>query len=345
MSRHRARIAGEQPLEQRHVVGVVEAELLEPVFLAPVRLADQHEFRIGVVGRARRVPPELAERRGVLGDGRRDRATAPGRPEDVVEHEHRHRADDPVAPRRDLAQRLGHRPRHRRVAVVELGRVGPRREVRVAAVGDPVATVRADLEIAVRVGGTLLGIGMDEPIRVATDPRMVHRDVVRDEVEDQPDAGRPESLAKGRQAGRAAEVVGGLIGRDRIRRADDVLVGAIGEDLRALAAQGLGAPPQAAAAAADHPDAGQPDEVEAEFGDGIDVGLAGCRPAWSAGRGWPTAWRSRSRHRSGGASGGGSRRSAEVPSLVTSPATSCKPRTSGTRLSVRSGYSTEVAKP
>ena len=81
-----------------------------------------------------------------------------------------------------------------------------------------------------------------------------------------------ESLAEGRQAVRAAEVVGGLIGRDRVRRADDVLVGAIGEDLRPLVAQACGASPQAAAPRADHPDAGQPDEVEAEFGDGIDVG-------------------------------------------------------------------------
>ena len=287
VSRHRTRIAGEEPLEQRHVVGVVEAELLEPVFHAPVRLADQHEFGIGVVDGARGVPPELAERRGILGDGRRDRATAPRRPEDVVEHQHRHRADDAVAPRGDLAQRLGHRPRDRRVAVVELGRVGPRREVRVAAVGDPVTTVRADLEVALRVGGPLVGIRMDEPIRVATDPRMVHCDVVRDEVEDQPDAGRPESLAEGRQAVRAAEVVGGLIGRDRVRRADDVLVGTIGEDLLPLAAQGLGATPQTAAPRADHPDAGQPDEVEAEFGDRIDVGLpdvAQRRPPSGAGR-------------------------------------------------------------
>ena len=59
----------------------------------------------------------------------------------------------------------------------------------------------------------MLGIGMDEPFRVAADPRVVDRDVVRHEVEDEPDAGRPESLAERRQAVRAAEVVGGLIGR------------------------------------------------------------------------------------------------------------------------------------
>ena len=209
-----------------------------PQYASPI----SRKLRVDVVDGARRVPPELAERRGVLGDRRRDRATAPGRPEDVVEDEHRHRADDAVAAGRDLAQRLGHRPRHRRVAVVELGRVGPRREVRVAAVGDPVTTVGADLEVAVRVGGPLLGIGVDEPVRVAADPRMVDRDVVRDEVEDEPDAGRRETLAERRQAVRAAEVVGGLVGRDRVRRADDVVVGAVGQELGPLVAHASSEP-------------------------------------------------------------------------------------------------------
>ena len=179
------RITAQHPVQQRRVVGEVEAELLEPPFEAPVRLADEQEARVHVANGAAGVPPELAERGGLLRGDRRHGPAAPGRPEDIVEHEHRHRADHPVAARGDLAQRLGHRPGDIRMAVVELGRIQPRPEVRVATVGDPVAALGAHLEPFV---GELRSVGrvrVDEPVRVAADPRMLRRGVVGDEIEDQ----------------------------------------------------------------------------------------------------------------------------------------------------------------
>ena len=178
--------------------------------------------------------------------------------------------------------------------------------------------VRADLEVAVRVGGPLLGIGVDEPFRVAAHPRVIDRDVVRDEVEDEPDAGLPESLAQGRQAVRAAEVVGGLVGRDRVRRADDVLVGAVGED-RARCSRSLAEPRhmrRLPVPIVQTPVSQTRSNPSSAMG---SMSLGRMSPSVTVGLAAPTAWRSRPAHRSGGASGGGSPRSAEVPSLVTFP--------------------------
>ena len=205
--------------------------------MAPVRLADEQELRVDVADRTRGVPPELPERRGILGRRRHRRPAAPGRPEDVVEDEHRLRAHDAVAAGGHLLERLGHRPGHVGVAVVELGRIGPWREVRVATVGDPVAAVGPDLEVLVGIGGPLRRVGVDEPVRMSADPEVLGRDVVRDEVQDQPEAGLAEALAQPGQAGRAAQAVGRLVGADRIRRPDDVVVRAIGQEFGASVAQ------------------------------------------------------------------------------------------------------------
>ena len=239
--------------------------------MAPVGLADQQELRVDLADRAGRMPPELPERRRILGRRRHRRPAAPGRPEDVVEDEHRLGADDAVAAGRDLLERLGHRPGHLGMAVVELRRIRPRREMGVAPMGDPMAAVGAHLEVLVGIGGPLRGVGVDEPVRVTTDPEVLGGDMVRDEIQDQAEARLAEPLAKARQARRAAEAVGRFVGADGVRRPDDVVIRPVGQELGTAFAEPRRCPPQPATAGAGRPGGGQPDQVEAELGDRVDV--------------------------------------------------------------------------
>ena len=137
----------QQPVQQRRVLGVVEAELLEPPFEAPVRLADEQEARVdvadGAAWRATRTRRTARPPRPPTGATDRppqvDRKTS-SRTSIAIEQ---------TTPSQRVAtsrERLGHRPRHLGMAVVELGGIRPRREVRVATVGDPVAPIGADLE-------------------------------------------------------------------------------------------------------------------------------------------------------------------------------------------------------
>ena len=76
------------------------------------------------------------------------RRPAPGAGEDVVAHQHRHVAAQPVALPGQLEQRVADGLPQRRRERVELDDVRPRREVRVAPARDP---ARADLDRADRI--------------------------------------------------------------------------------------------------------------------------------------------------------------------------------------------------
>ena len=80
---------------------------------------------------------------------------------------------------------------------VELQHLGPGREVRVAAAGDDGV---ADREEAVGIAREVVGRAAHEVLGVLGRPRVVGRDVVGDEVEDQADAARRQLLAGHGQA-------------------------------------------------------------------------------------------------------------------------------------------------
>src|SRR4029079_10061802 len=131
---------------------------------------------------------------------------------------------------------------------------------------DPVAAVRTHLEEGVvGVRRALWSVGVDVPIRLTPDPGVLRRGVARGESQGEADAGFGESDAQPRQAVLATEAVGWLVGADRGRRPDDVVVRAVGEEGGALLAHGRGRAPHPPAAGADRPGCRQPDEVETEL--------------------------------------------------------------------------------
>ena len=112
-----------EPVVQPLVVAVVEAELLELPLEIPVGLGDEQHLRVDA--RA----PEITSDQYSASGGRTD-AVAPGAPEDVVEHQHRHVATHTVGQVPDLDERVDRGlPKSGRKSV-ELRHVRPRWEVR-----------------------------------------------------------------------------------------------------------------------------------------------------------------------------------------------------------------------
>ena len=273
-----------QTIVEALVVAVVEALLLERPLHVPVRLGDEDEVgTIGLHGRDHRRP--------VVVLGSRAGALPPGPLEDVVRHEHRHVAADAVA--------LGcEGPERRRHGVSEAGREGvelddvrPGGEVRVAAVRDDDvadADERRRLALEVRL------VAPDEVLRVVSQPRMVGRDMVGNEVEDQPEPVPGERLAGDRQPLGAAEASVRDVVADAVRRADDVGRREVGqgtpealEERRVLESDG---DPRRAPLPHTH----QPDGIEPERGDRLPLGVRdaseidrSCPPAGSAHRARP----------------------------------------------------------
>ena len=146
-------VAGPQPVVEPFVVGVVEALLLQFPFQVPVHLGQEQEVRPpGLHGRrwppARTAPPPE----------RRRRPAATGRP--------RSRESPPAAAawpcrsgrrrsgRRSTEQLADHRLTQSGMAVIQLERVGPAGEVRVAAVGQDRRTAAGrQPNVVVRLAG------------------------------------------------------------------------------------------------------------------------------------------------------------------------------------------------
>ena len=122
---------------------------------------------------------------------------APGPLEHIRQHEHGHVAAHAVALPGDAQQFPDHRLLKRRIGVVELQRVRPAREVRVAPVReDPVARGAGDPREVRRRQGEVLLRAADEVLGVLVDPGMVQGHVIGHEVEHQPEAARPQPLAE-----------------------------------------------------------------------------------------------------------------------------------------------------
>ncbi len=249
---------------QALVIGVIEALLLKRPFQVPVDFGQEDEFRVGGAGAGDGLRPE----RGV--NGRRavggQRLLAPDAPNDVGQQQHRHVAADGVAAVGHAQQLADHGAAQGGGAVVELHRVGPAGEVGVAAVGqDARAVARRDPAVVMRLARQVAVVASQVILRVFPHPGVVDGRVVGHEVQEQAQAAAAQPLAQVGQRLVAAEVGADAVRRDGEGRADEVLVGQVGQLVRGLAPPvGVGARRRPAVLPG-LPHAERPEQVEAEF--------------------------------------------------------------------------------
>ena len=185
MGAQRAGIGIAQPVVQTLVVAVVEALLLQVPFEVPIGFGQEGEAGMGPAhGRDRRRP----ERR---------RRPAPGALEDLGQDKHRHVAAHAVAlpGNRQQFRRLGRL--QRRIGIVELQRIRPAGEIRIAPIGQDAGTlVRLDPAVVLRRRRQGLLVALDVKIRMRLDPGMIERGVIGREIEHEPQAARGQPGAE-----------------------------------------------------------------------------------------------------------------------------------------------------
>ena len=167
-------------------------------------------------------------------------------------------------------------PQHRllegRVAVVQLERVRPAVEVRVAPIRqDARPPARLHAAVVLRLRGELLLRSRHEEVRVLGHPGVVRRHVVRDEVEDQAQATALQARAEPGERLVPAEVLVDPVVPDGEAGAADVFLAEVGEDAPVLG-EPLGVRPRdAPGRLAGLPDAEEPDEVEPVGGEAVEL--------------------------------------------------------------------------
>ena len=260
---HSGRVRAQEPVVHRLVVGEVEALLQELPFAVPVGLGDEEEVGVPLAHRGHRLRPEALADPVVL------EAITPRPLDHVRQQQHRHVAARAVALRGHRLELGEHGRAAGTVRVVHLRGVPPGGEVGVAAVGEDEAAARP-------VEG--LGMARDLVLRAPDvgerrlrQHRVVGGGVVGHEIEHEAHAVAGQHRAQGGQGGGSAEVGGDLVARHRVGRADHVAVGEVGQRAAIVQAQaGFGAG-QADRGQAGRPHAHEPDRVEAEGGDALDL--------------------------------------------------------------------------
>ena len=210
---HALGVVADEPVVEPLVVAVVEALLLERVLEVPVGLGQEHEVASASLD-------GIDQRRPVLPVGTGPRAIAPGALEHVVHHQHRHVAPHAVALVGDGRDGVGGGAPEIGRERVQLDDVRPRREVRVAAVGEHAIP---DADEGRGVAREVLVIALHEVLGVRRGPRMVGRDVVRHEVEQQPEAALGHRLARRRETVGTTQVPRDGVGGDAVGGADDIV--------------------------------------------------------------------------------------------------------------------------
>src|SRR5262249_51763175 len=157
-----------------------------------------------------------------------------------------------------------------RIAVVELQRVRPAREVRIAPVGEQQVTLRSlDPRIVLGRACQVRFRSVDVVVGVGLHPGMIETGVVGDEIEEQPEAACVEPLAKTGESGIPSELAMNGVTRDGKTRTWDVCVTEVRQCfLKFLAPLRVGAgdaPPGLPGL----PDAQAPDPVETPLGEAI----------------------------------------------------------------------------
>ena len=162
----------------------------------------------------------------------------------------------------------------RRVAVVQLQRVGPPGEVRVAAVRkNPVAGRGLETPVVLRFGRQLLLTALDEELRMRADPVVIGCHVVRNEVEHEPQAARAHPLAQTGQRLVAAEVGVDAVVADGEGGPGDVGVAEIRENPVVFGDPIRIRRRHPARSLAGLPDAEKPDEVEPVARELVQLGV------------------------------------------------------------------------
>ena len=158
-------------------------------------------------------------RRPVVVERLDSRTGSPGTLEDIVQHEHRHVAPNPVTLLGNLRDRLDHRLPEPRLKGVELEHIRPRREVGIPAKGKHLFS---DLNEGRRIVLRIVGIPLNEVIGMIDDPGVVRRHVVGHKIEDEPHAALAEHASCGCKSRRAAEVFINDVAAHAVGRADIV---------------------------------------------------------------------------------------------------------------------------
>ena len=247
------RIGMAQPVIEPLVVAIVEALVLQRPFEVPIDLRHESEAGVGLADRGDRLGPERLRRQ------------APGAVEHLGQQQHRHVAAQPIAMlgnRRQL-RHLG-RLQHR-IGIVELQRIRPAGEIRIAAMSqDPRSLIRLGPPV-IAGGGRQIGlVALDIEIRLGPDPGRIEARVVGHEIEHQLDAALGEAGAEARERRRPAQIFIDLVIGDGEARSRDIGLGKIGQGRLAFGApRGRALARHRPALRADLPDAQQPDPVEA----------------------------------------------------------------------------------
>ena len=251
-------VAVREAVVEALVVAVVEALLLECPLEIPVGLGDEDEVRM--------VAPHRANHGGPVVGVRLRACARPTCARSVAHHQHGHVAANAVALRGDRLQGLDRgRPLIRREGI-QLHDVRPGREERVAAPGQdrlPGPHVRGGIarEVVLAPAHEVLGVRLD--------PRVVGRNVVGHEVEDQRHPALCERGSCSREAGGAAQVRVDRVAPDAVRRADDVIRAEVGQRAPERRGQAVVLERDGDSRRASLPDAHQPNRVEAELPDRV----------------------------------------------------------------------------
>src|SRR5262249_2645579 len=174
----------------------------------------------------------------------------------------------------DPLELLDHRLLKRRVAVVELKRVGPTREVRVATVGQQQVTALALDPDVVRGRARQVPFGSDDiVVGVIFDPRMIDARVVGDEVEHQSQIALSEPLAETVEGSISSKISVHRVAGDREPRTGNILLTQVRESFLKLPAPFRIAPRDSLPRVARLPHAQEPDPVEAHLRDAVQLGV------------------------------------------------------------------------
>ena len=146
--------------------------------------------------------------------------------ENRVQHQHCHIAADTVALAGDAGESRDYSLTKTGLKSIELQYVGPCGEVGVPAAGED-----GSVQSHERCGivGSVVGGALNEVLRMFGDPRVIGRDVIGHEVEEEPQAAVREFLARRGETVRTAEMPVNLIAADAVGRADIVFRTEVGK--------------------------------------------------------------------------------------------------------------------